>query len=62
MIHDLLHADRVLRLMAIGLTYPQACRCSKADAELLIEAAEIAAEGMDEDGGVHIYVGGQPDA
>ena len=37
----LLHADRVIKLIAIGLTYPQAVRVSDADAKLLIEAAEI---------------------
>lgn len=48
--------------MAIGLTYPQACRVSVADAELLIEAAEIAAVGCEDEGSVNIFIAGEPDA
>ena len=59
MIRDLLHADRVLRLMALGLTYPQAVKVPDDDAALLIEAADIAMEGMEDDdeGGVAIFIG-----
>ena len=62
MIRDLLHADRVLRLMALGLTYPQAVKVPDDDAALLIEAADIAMEGMEDDddeGGVAIFIGMQ---
>lgn len=60
MIRDLLHADRVLRLMALGMTYPQAVKVPDDDAALLIEAADIAMEGMEDDddeGGVAIFIG-----
>lgn len=59
MIRDLPHADRVLRLMALGLTYPQAVKVPDDDAALLIEAADIAMEGMEDDdeGGVAIFIG-----
>ena len=60
MIRDLLHADRVLRLMALGLTYPQAVKVPDDDDALLIEAADIAMEGMEDDddeGGVAIFIG-----
>jgi len=61
MIRDLLHADRVLRLMGLGLSFTQARRLPDDEAELLIEAAEIACDGEDECDTV-ILIGGPPDA
>lgn len=45
--------------MALGLTYPQAVKVPDDDAALLIEAADIAMEDMEDDdeGGVAIFIG-----
>ena len=43
-IRDLLHADRVYKLMDSGLSFKDAARLDRTSAELLIEAWEIAME------------------
>lgn len=59
-IHDLLHADRVWRLMAAGLTLDEAADLDDESAELMLEAWDIAMDGGDGDEGVVIrFVGPQ---
>lgn len=48
-IRDLLHADRVYKLMGSGLSFKEAARLNDAIAALLIEAWEIACDGCDDD-------------
>lgn len=43
-IRDLLHADRVYKLMDSGLSFKDAARLDRYSADLLIEAWEIAME------------------
>lgn len=50
-VKDLLHADRIYKLMASGLSFKDAAKLDRQSAELMIEAWEIAMEGCDcEDG------------
>lgn len=53
-IHDLLHADRVWRLMAAGLSLDEAASLDEVSAELMLEAWDIAMDGGDGDEGVTI--------
>lgn len=61
-VRDLLHADRVLRLMNAGFTFQQAARLDDGSAKLLMEAWDIACdggEGDDPDAGVVVlHIGG----
>jgi hypothetical protein len=45
-VRDLLHADRIYKLMDSGLTLPQAVRLDDKSAKLLIEAWDIAMDGQ----------------
>lgn len=46
-VKDLLHADRIFKLMDAGLSFKDAAKLDRESAELLIEAWEIAMEGCD---------------
>lgn len=60
-VKDLLHADRIYRLMDSGIPYKHAVRMDKESAELLIEAWDIAMEGQcdhgDDEGGIVLMIG-----
>jgi len=43
-VRDLLHADRIFRMMDAGLTFKEAVDVDDASAEVLIEAWDIATE------------------
>lgn len=43
-VRDILHADRIFRMMDAGLTYTEAAKVDDASAELLINAWDIAHE------------------
>ncbi len=59
-VKDLLHADRIYKLMDSGLSFRDAVRLDKDSAEYLIEAWEIAmtcdCDDDDDNGGVLIAV------
>lgn len=46
-VKDLLHADRIFKLMGAGLSFKDAAKLDRESAELLIEAWEVAMEGCD---------------
>jgi len=57
-IRNLLHADRVWRLMSAGLTLDEAANLDDESAELMLEAWEIAMDGGgDEDGVTITFIG-----
>lgn len=66
-IRDILHADRVLRMMDAGLTYAEASSVDDDSAELLINAWDIAHEcdcgcqDDDDDSGQTIILIGHPE-
>jgi len=43
-VRDLLHADRIFRMMDAGLTFKEAAEVDDASAEVLIEAWDIGTE------------------
>lgn len=53
-IRDLLHADRVWRLMAAGLSLEEAAGLDDNSAANMLEAWDIAMDGDDDCGGVSI--------
>lgn len=46
-VKSLLHADRIYKLMASGLSFKDAAKLDRQSAEFMIEAWEIAMEGCD---------------
>lgn len=68
-IRDLLHADRIYKLMDSGLSFKEAARIDDDSAKLLIEAWEIAMEcdcgcqsgGDDGDGDTVVLMIGRPE-
>ncbi len=57
-IRDLLHADRVFKLMEAGLSFKEAAKLDDESASFLIEAWEIAMDGDGGDGEVVLHIGG----
>lgn len=67
-IRDLLHADRVYKLMDSGLSFKEAAKLDDASAALLVEAWEIAMQcdcgcqdGDDGDGDTVVLMIGRPE-
>jgi hypothetical protein len=55
-IRDLLHADRVFKLMDAGLSFKDAAQLDRYSADLLIEAWEIATTSDEDDGDGDVVV------
>lgn len=60
-VRDLLHADRIYKLMDSGLTFKEAAKLDDASARHLIEAWEISMDGDcghdDDEGGIVLMIG-----
>lgn len=57
-VRDLLHADRVFKLMAAGLSFKEAAKLDDASASYLVEAWEIAMDGEPDEMVFYIQGGG----
>lgn len=57
-IRDLLHADRVWRLMAAGLSLEEAAGLDDNSAANMLEAWDIAMDGGGDDDGISIHIVG----